>query len=80
MMSDYRAASPLGERSRALLRAVVAGSGRTADAIAGALVGESSDERAERLAETGLIDTVPLDEPAALARLLGDVIGQGLET
>lgn len=56
---------------------VVAGSGRTADAIAGALVGVSSDERAERLARTGLIDSVPLDEPAALALLLGDIIGQG---
>lgn len=55
---------------------VVAGSGRTADAIAAALVGEISDERAERLAGTGLIDTVPLDEPTALATLLGDVIGQ----
>ncbi|MFY9918748.1 MAG: hypothetical protein WAL26_10155 [Mycobacterium sp.] len=55
---------------------VVAGSGRTADTIAVALVGEISDERAERLAGTGLIDTVPLDEPAALATLLGDVLGQ----
>ena len=55
---------------------VVDGSGRTADAIAAALVGETSDERAGRLAGTGLIDTVPLDEPAALAALLGDVIGQ----
>jgi hypothetical protein len=54
---------------------VVAGSGRTADAIAAALVGEISDERAGRLAGTGLIDTVPVDEPAALAALLGDVIG-----
>jgi hypothetical protein len=56
---------------------VVAGSGRTADAIAGALAGESSDERADRLAATGLIDTVALDEPAALAALLSDVIGRG---
>ena len=55
---------------------VVDGSGRTADAIAAALVGEISDERAGRLAVTGLIDTVPVDEPAALAALLGDVIGQ----
>jgi SLOG in TRPM, prokaryote len=55
---------------------VVAGSGRTADAIAGALVGTMSDDRAERLAGTGLVDAVPLDDPAALATLLGDVIGQ----
>lgn len=59
---------------------VVAGSGRTADAIAGALVGEISDERAERLAATGLVDTVPLDDPAALAALLDDVIGKNPET
>ena len=56
---------------------VVAGSGRTADAIAGALVGNMSDDRAERLAGTGLIDAVPLDEPGALAALLGDVFRQG---
>jgi hypothetical protein len=55
---------------------VVDGSGRTADAIAAALAGEISDERTGRLAGTGLIDTVPVDEPAALAALLGDVIGQ----
>jgi hypothetical protein len=54
---------------------VVAGSGRTADAIAGALVGDISDDRAERLAATGLIDTVPVDEPAALAALLDGVLG-----
>lgn len=67
------------ERSVQALRrvVVVAGSGRTADAIAGALVGKISDDRAERLAGTGLIDTVPLDEPAALAALLGDVFSQG---
>ena len=59
---------------------VVAGSGRTADAIAAALVGDVSDERAERLAGTGLIDTVPLDDPAALAALLGDVMGQGADS
>lgn len=66
------------ERSVQALRrvVVVAGSGRTADVIAAALVGEISDERAERLAGTGLIDSVPLDEPAALAALLGDVFGQ----
>jgi SLOG in TRPM, prokaryote len=65
------------ERSVQALRrvVVVAGSGRTADAIAGALTGEASDERAERLVGTGLIDTVRLDEPAALAALLDDVIG-----
>lgn len=69
------------ERSVQALRrvVVVAGSGRTADAIAGALAGEASDERAERLAGTGLIDTVRLDEPATLAALLDDVIGEGLK-
>jgi TRPM family ion channel len=54
---------------------VVAGSGRAADAIAGALVGEVSDERAERLAGTGLIDAVHLDEPDRLAALLDHAIG-----
>lgn len=67
------------ERSVQALRrvVVVVGSGRTADAIAGALTGEIADERAARLVRTGLIDTVPLDDPAALATLLDDVIGQG---
>jgi SLOG in TRPM, prokaryote len=55
---------------------VVAGSGRTADVIAGTLAGEISDDRATRLAQTGLIDTVLLDDPAALGALLDDVIGE----
>lgn len=55
---------------------VIAGSGRAADAIAGALVGAAPDERAERLAGTGLIDAVPLDEPDSLAALLDHVIGR----
>ncbi len=65
------------ERSVQALRrvVVVAGSGRTADAIAGALAGENSDERADRLAGTGLIDTAPIDQPAALAAVLNEVIG-----
>jgi hypothetical protein len=66
------------ERSVQALRrvVVVAGSGRTADAIAGALVGAISDERAEQLARTGLIDAVPIDEPASLAALLDQTIGR----
>jgi hypothetical protein len=55
--------------------AVVAGSGRTADALAAAVDGAPSDERAQALAASGLINSVPADQPAALAELLEAVLG-----
>jgi hypothetical protein len=42
---------------------VVSGSGRTADVLAGAPRGEEADERAQRLSESGLIETVELAAP-----------------
>jgi hypothetical protein len=54
---------------------VVAGSGRTADALAGAINGAQSDERAHALAASGLVSSVPADQPAALADMLGSILG-----
>jgi hypothetical protein len=55
---------------------VVAGSGRTADAIAGALKDAESDERAYALTRSGLISSAPVDQPAALADMLGAILGE----
>jgi len=55
---------------------VVAGSGRTADALAGAVDGAQSDERAQAVATSGLISSVPADQPAALAAMLGAILGE----
>jgi hypothetical protein len=55
---------------------VVAGSGRTADALAGAVDGAQSDERAQAVAASGLISSVPADQPAALAAMLGAILGE----
>jgi hypothetical protein len=49
---------------------VVAGSGRTADTLAAALAGAETNQRARALAASGLIRSVPVDEPSALAGLL----------
>jgi hypothetical protein len=54
---------------------VVAGSGRTADALAAAVDGAQSDQRARALAASGLISSVSMDDPAALAHVLGSVLG-----
>jgi hypothetical protein len=49
---------------------VIAGSGRTADALADALVGSGADDRASGLVATGLIRAVPIEDPQTLAGLL----------
>jgi hypothetical protein len=49
---------------------VIAGSGRTADVLAGALAGNNADERAQALAASGLVSSLPVDEPAALADVI----------
>ena len=54
---------------------VVEGSGRTADALADAVDGAQCDERATALAASGLISSVPANEPAALASMLGGMLG-----
>ena len=65
------------ERSVRAGRSVVAvaGSGRTADEFAAALAGESADERAAALIASGLIRSVPADQPAVLAELLEAILG-----
>lgn len=55
---------------------VIAGSGRTADVIASALAGTGSDERAQALTESGLVGSVPVDDPSALAELLASTLGE----
>jgi hypothetical protein len=55
---------------------VVAGSGRTADALAGAVDGAQSDDRAQALAASGLISSVSVDQPASLADILGAILGE----
>ncbi|MGB8505009.1 hypothetical protein, partial [Mycobacterium sp.] len=55
---------------------VIAGSGRTADVIAQALAGTGADERSQALTETGLVRSVPVDDPAALAKLLAGFLGE----
>jgi SLOG in TRPM, prokaryote len=49
----------------------VAGSGRTADQLASAVRGGPADERAVRLAASGLVEVVDADDLAALDRALG---------
>jgi SLOG in TRPM, prokaryote len=65
------------ERSVQAGRSVVAvaGSGRTADEFASALAGESADELAAALIPSGLIRSVPADQPAVLAGLLEAILG-----
>jgi hypothetical protein len=53
---------------------VVAGSGRTADVFADALAGVPADERAAALVDSGLIRSVPVDEPEILAELLATAL------
>jgi hypothetical protein len=48
----------------------IAGSGRTADQVASAVRGGPADQRAVRLAGTGLIEAVDADDLAALDRAL----------
>jgi hypothetical protein len=49
---------------------VIAGSGRTADELAGALDGVNAEDRPLALAQSGLVHSVPIDEPAAFTDLL----------
>ncbi len=58
---------------------VVAGSGRTADALASAVQGKPSPARARKLAASGLIRSVPVDQPMALNGILEEVLRGGPE-
>ena len=55
---------------------VIADSGRTADVFVGALAGAPADERAAALVESGLIRSVPMDEPGVLAELLAATLDE----
>jgi hypothetical protein len=55
---------------------VLAGSGRTADELAAALLGESADERALALADSGLVRAVPAEDPSALAEQVTAALGR----
>lgn len=54
----------------------VAGSGRTADAVAAAAAGHSSDERLQRLIASGLVTSVSIADPKGLADLLDSTLGE----
>jgi SLOG in TRPM, prokaryote len=54
---------------------VIAGSGRTADVLVGALAGSRADERAAALVDSGLIRSVSVDEPGVLAGLVAAALG-----
>jgi SLOG in TRPM, prokaryote len=57
---------------------VVAGSGGTADGLADALAGAPAEQRAEALIGSGLIRVVQKDQPAHLAELLTEVLGNSV--
>lgn len=54
---------------------VVSGSGGAAEVFAAAVAGACTDERAAALVESGLIRSVPVDQPAVLAELLAAALG-----
>lgn len=54
---------------------VVAGSGRTADALAAAQAGAETNERAQALAASDLISSVPAAQPSAIAEFLAATLG-----
>ena len=56
---------------------VVAGSGRTADAIASAARDPSADERAARIAASPLVRVVSLEHPGAISASLAEVLTRG---
>lgn len=53
---------------------VVAGSGRTADALASALDGKITDERARKLVASGLMQAVDLCNSEDLSRVIHDIL------
>jgi hypothetical protein len=59
---------------------VVAGSGGTADVLAGALAGAPADRRAAALIGSGLIRVVQKDQPTHLAEVLTEALGESAAT
>ena len=53
---------------------VLAGTGRTADAIAAASAGRPADPRAAAVAASGLTRIVPVDDPAAVAAVVDELL------
>lgn len=54
---------------------VIGGSGRTADILAAAVAGDRSNERANRLVDSGLLQAIDLfDSPATLRSLCADLL------
>lgn len=53
---------------------VIAGSGRTADILAAALVGEATDERAKELAKSGKLQYIDLIDVEEKVQNLGEII------
>lgn len=56
---------------------VVAGAGRTADAVAAAAAGSTGDKRAGRVAASPLTRVVSLDDPGGVATVLQATLSQG---
>lgn len=54
---------------------VIAGSGRSADALAAAVAGNPADEHATRLAKRGGIHIAPVDDSGLLVKVLSAAIG-----
>jgi len=52
----------------------IAGSGRTADALATALDGKVTDERARRIVDSGLLQAIHLRSPAHLTRVIEQIL------
>jgi hypothetical protein len=71
---SYDDATRSVESDRPLI--VLAGTGRTADAIAGAVHGESDDARARTIAASPLTRVVPLAQPEAVLRAVADALGK----
>jgi len=55
---------------------VLAGSGRAADVLAAAAAGRPPDARAASLIHSGLVRSVPMDSPAALAAVLTAILDE----
>jgi len=55
---------------------VIAGSGRTADALATALDGKVTDERARRIVGSGLLKAIDLRSSDDLARVIQETLSR----
>jgi len=72
--ATWNDASQNVQEGRPLL--VIAGSGRTADALATALDGKVTDERARRIVESGLLKSIDLRSSDDLARVIRETLSR----